>query len=267
MAKCIYCGQPAGLFRRQHSKCAQLYQDGQRRIASEAEACLRRIVSEAEAGLSTGADPDQLAEGISKTANENRIPSARVHDALKQVWTGHLQKTLEAGYPTVQQEKTLRAFKWRFGLSVEELEASSGAYTKLGQSGILRETSEGRVPHSYPAQTSPPFAFSSSETVVWLFQNVGHLVFKQQRHYEGGSSGMSVRVAPGVYIRSSAFQGYPVVSTHAIQDDAGQLAVTDENVYFAGQTVAFRIPHRKIAAVIPYANGFRIVREAASSKP
>jgi hypothetical protein len=263
MAKCIYCGQSAGLFRRQHAECARIYEEG-----------LHRITSASEAGLTTGGDLDQLAGEILKIATESRIPRTRMQEALFKAWASHLRKALEAGHLTVQEEKALRAFRWRFGL--RELEGPLVAATvaeevgrtsaQLDQAGVLREIFEGRVP-AVPVSSSLPFAFTGSEKVVWVFYNVGHLTLRRERHYEGGSSGLSVRVASGVYVRSGAFRGSAVVSTHAMQDDAGQLAVTDENVYFAGRSVAFRIPLRKIAAVIPYADGFRVLRDAVSAKP
>jgi hypothetical protein len=107
----------------------------------------------------------------------------------------------------------------------------------------------------------------ASEQLVWVFAGVKYLEDKTRRHYVGGSSGVSVRVAKGLYYRASAFRGDPVETTERVLVDTGTLAVTTKHVYFDGPAKSFRIRHDKIVSFTPYSDGVAITRDAQTAKP
>lgn len=135
-------------------------------------------------------------------------------------------------------------------------------------SAVLREILTGGLPPRIQADVSIPFNFQKDEVLVWLFQNVPYHEMRTARSFEGGSAGVSIRVAKGLYFRtSSAFQGHPVEHTQLQQVDTGLFGVTDRQLYFSGATKSFRIPYKKIVAFTPYSDAIGIVRDAASAKP
>ena len=75
-----------------------------------------------------------------------------------------------------------------------------------------------------------PFNFQKSETLVWLFNNVVYLEDKTRTQYVGRSSGVSIRIAKGVYYRVGAFQGQPISRTERIHVDTGAMAVTSKHI-------------------------------------
>ena len=53
-------------------------------------------------------------------------------------------------------------------------------------------------------------------------------------HYQGGYSGVSVKVAKGVYYRTGGFKGHPVKTSEMILKDGGILGITNKHIYFSG---------------------------------
>jgi len=76
--------------------------------------------------------------------------------------------------------------------------------------------------------------------------------------YVGGSSGVSFRVARGVYIRSSAFRGRPISTQQMQSDGSGTLYITNKRLLFIASAKTVEIPFGKIASTEPYTDGMRV---------
>lgn len=77
-----------------------------------------------------------------------------------------------------------------------------------------------------------------------------------------------MRVAKGVYYRTSAFRGHPVERTETVHIGQGQLAVTNKHLYFASASgKAFRVALAKIVAFTPFEDGVGIQKDGANAKP
>lgn len=110
-------------------------------------------------------------------------------------------------------------------------------------------------------------SWEKSDSVVWLFQNVTYYEDKNKVSYVGGSTGGSVRVAKGVYLRHSAFKGHRVETTERELVDEGLLVLTNKHIYFGGPRKSFKIPYKKIVSFTPFESGFGVVRDAQTAKP
>ena len=133
---------------------------------------------------------------------------------------------------------------------------------------VIRDLTEGVVPDRVNVHGQLPFNFLKSEKLIWVFQNVKYLEQRSQKRYVGGSQGVSIRVARGIYFRTSSFKGRPVVETETVEAGMGLLAVTNKHLYFGGGTgKSFRIRLDKIVSFEPYSDGIGIQRDAASAKP
>lgn len=70
----------------------------------------------------------------------------------------------------------------------------------------------------------------------------------------GGSQGVSIRIAKGVYYRVGAFKGQPVEYSERVFVGSGLFAVTNRHIYLSGGK-SFRIQHDKIVTIEPFTNG------------
>lgn len=157
-------------------------------------------------------------------------------------------------------------FKEFFALSQEDLDRN-GAFSRVAKSAVIRDILEGKIPNRVRIVGSLPFNLQKGETIVWLFYNVKYYEQITRTQYVGGYSGLSFRVARGVYYRVGGFRGNPVQTTQTVHVDTGTLAVTNKHIYFAGSAKAFKIRCDKIVSFTPYSDGVGIQRDALTAKP
>jgi hypothetical protein len=181
-------------------------------------------------------------------------------------WEKAVESAFEDGVLTRTEEDCLTVIARECGIGQEELD-HNGSWTKVVRGAVLREVMEGNTPDKVRVDGPIPFNFQKQETLIWLFQNVKYFEQKTRRTYEGGSSGISVRIAKGVYLRSSAFKGHAVDYTVTVPLGTGILGVTNKHLYFAGPEKTFRIRHDKIVAISPYSDGVSVQRDGVTAKP
>ena len=70
----------------------------------------------------------------------------------------------------------------------------------------------GTVPTRCQVQNSN-LLLQKNESFIWVFQPVTFYEVKTRREYKGAIGGQSMRVAKGVYFRTSGFRGHPVDTT------------------------------------------------------
>jgi hypothetical protein len=88
------------------------------------------------------------------------------------------------------------------------------------------------------------------------FASVSAQLFESKTlRYEGGSGGMSVRVAKGVYVRTAGMSGHAIKGD--VQVASGELVVTDKRVIFAGDRKSFAVSLTNLVNIEQYKNGFR----------
>ncbi len=111
-----------------------------------------------------------------------------------------------------------------------------------------------------------PFNLQKTENLVWVFQGVNYYEEKTRTRYVGGSQGVSIRIAKGVYYRTGAFKGERVQSSETVHADTGLLGVTNKHIYFAGSSKRFRIAFNKIVSFEPFSDGIGVQRDAQTAK-
>jgi hypothetical protein len=72
--------------------------------------------------------------------------------------------------------------------------------------------------------------------------------------YSAGSTGMSVRVAKGVTLRTSGTRGKAIKGMVSVS--SGELVITDKRVIFAGDKKSFAIPLGDLINTTNYNDGF-----------
>jgi hypothetical protein len=92
--------------------------------------------------------------------------------------------------------------------------------------------------------------------------------FITRKEHRGGTQGVSLRIANGVYYRTGNFRGNSVdMEEEVLYIDSGPMVITTKNIYFGGTSISFRIRLDKIVAIHPYKDGIGVQKDAASAKP
>lgn len=253
MGACSYCGKPAGMLRRKHADCE-----------SNHSRALAELVRSAQAAATGKATFETLAD-TAESARQSHVSPEEVHESYVRGWEMAADHFLNDGDLAPEEEHQLGAFQRELGLTQEQLD-SKGAYSRVGKSLILRDILSGKVPTRVSIEEPSSFNFQKGEQPVWLFNRVDYLEDKIRREYVGQSSGLSIRVARGIYYRVGSFRGHPVERTERALVDQGTLAVTTKHLYFAGTSKSFRIRHDKIVSFVPFSDGIGLMRDAASAK-
>lgn len=254
MAVCTYCGRNAGLMKKFHVECKTKYDSTWQEMQSLTVQTFR------------GQGDLQGLEGrLVALASEGGIESEHVRGTLVNGWTESLERYLGDNILSEREQDVLVKLAGLYQLSREELDAD-GSYSKMLKGAVLRNIIEGRLPQHQFSAGELPFNLLKTETLVWVFTNCTCYEEKTVRTYVGKQQGVSVRVAKGVYYRSSSFRGHPVETSHLQHIDVGNLGITDKHVYFAGPRKAFRVPYSKIVGFTPYTDGLGIGKDAPGPK-
>jgi len=221
-----------------------------------------RLAREAAIGSASAADLNGRLEAARRdafvTADEQRAAVLAGFDRA----VDHL---LDDGELDEDEERSLTAFQTEFALADAEADGS-GAATRLARARVLRDLMNGKLPEPPAARDDVPFNLQKSEQLIWLFEDVRYYQDKKRREYVGGSTGVSVRIARGVYWRVGGFRGRPVEKHETVHVDTGLLGVTTKHVYFHGARESFRIRHDRIVSYTPHDDGVGVMRDVANAR-
>ncbi len=220
--------------------------------------------------LKTGIKKNVIDTLIKSLQNKYFIKEKDIKDLVISAWENCVESALKDGIITEKEEDNLVKLQNHFNLEEDELNKND-AFKKVVQGAVLRDLAEGKMPDRIgdkeELKRKLPFNFTKKEELIWCFTDVDYYETKVKTRYEGGSTGASVRVAKGVYIRTSSFKGYPVSYEETNHIDTGILAVTDQCIYFSGDIKDFRVKLDKIVAFKAYSDGAGIQKDGATAKP
>ncbi len=262
MGKCIFCGESAGFLRRAHKEC-QIKNDREQR---EREASKQLILSEIEVAGVSKRDLPLLKQKITKMAESHKIDSSILESLVICGWENLVERAFDDGILTEEEESNLTKLKEYFSLSEIQLDRR-GVFTKMLKGSVLRDLMNGILPENEKIDRNLPFNFQKGEKAIWVFQDVDYYEQKKRIEYVGGSQGVSIRIAKGLYYRTGSFKGERVETEETIHADTGTLCVTNKHVYFSGVTKGFRIKHDKIVSLQLFSDGIGLQRDLATAKP
>ena len=256
MGRCTLCGEPAGWFRSIHPEC-------------------KRREHEREVSLTHGVLAIAHAEEriTAEEANERlavHMPEPGGGPAGVGAWSRAVDEALDDDVLTETEQHNLEVLHAVLGLSgAGDTMRESAA--KLVKAVVIREVMRGEPVPAQPdwmrSTRALPFNFQKSEHLIWAFDDVDYYEDKRRTRYEGGSRGISVRVARGVYLRTGATKGERIETMETVHADTGMLAVTTKHLYFAGPKKGFRVRHDKIISFEQYSDGIGIMRDAGTATP
>ena len=224
------------------------------------------LAAAAHAGAS---HPGRALADIEAAIRENavaaRIEAQELQSLVTKCMEGEMERMAEDGHLSHEEEHAVQALCQMFGIQGDDQE-ENGIWSQLAKLAVLRDLAEGSLPARF-AQVQVPFRMMKSETLIWLFDNVEYHAMRTRREFRGGSTGISVRVARGIYLRQSAFKGRPLEVNEFAYVDTGLLGITTKHMYFTGPARSFRIRHSKIVSLTPFTDGISLTRDTANAKP
>ena len=266
MGTCRHCGEDAGWFKREHKACVE----GKRRAQ-------REIVNLCVAGALSGEHDPGFSGRLRDIAERGRLSDSGLRALVIEGMDRALQSALDDHILEPSELRALHMFQASQRIGDHELEAR-GFNEKVRQSALLRTLFEdGAIPKAERPRLGSsrerlPFNTMKSETVLWVFKDVEYLTEVTRREFQAGSSGMSFRVAKGVYYRTGNSRGRTVTSKSMEVVDSGIMGITTKHIYWAGQqgfgnSKSFRIRLNRIVSLEDYSDGIGIMRDTQRAKP
>jgi hypothetical protein len=145
-----------------------------------------------------------LAERL---AQESYIRAQEFRHLALQGFAKPIDTTIADRMLTETEEDRIDELLRAFGLNLIDLDPT-GAGHRLAKASILRQLDEGKLPRSLPRIAGHnPINLERGEVVLWVFNGASYYTPRSRTQYVGGSQGVSIRIAKGVYYRTSTLQG------------------------------------------------------------
>lgn len=231
MPKCVYCGKWAGLFTSYHEDCIMRYKS------------------------SSQEDPT-----VSNTEQPHKEKSRK---EIVKDFEQKLASFLEDGLLTKEEEDELETMISQYDIKYRD----TWDVEKMVKAIILRKVVDREKEFPIDFKDNCPVILEKDEFLIYAFTSIGMYQEKIKRTYVGSSAGFSVKIAKGLYYRTSGFKGNPIETSYMAEIDRGHLIVTYKNIYWDGIRKSMKIPLNKIMSVKNFDNGIAITKSVASAKP
>ncbi len=229
MGQCTFCNNKAGFLRSYHKECKNNHENGKKEI----------IFLVSEAGLKAKIS-GELKTSIEKISNENKIDKKLQYELVIKDFKNAVDTAFEDGILSESEESSLGKLQDYFSLSKDDLDRNE-AFAKMVKGAILRDILEEILPNRINIDGDLPFNLQKKRKNRLGIPGCELLRRKKRTHYVGGSQGLSIRIAKGLYYRTGSFKGEKVQTSETVHVDTGLLGITNKHLYFAGSFKRFRI--------------------------
>lgn len=205
-----------------------------------------------------------IEEEINNIAQLYGFDQAVIKQCALECWKRFLNNAFDDGVLDEFEEAQLNKVADFFDFNESDVQPYR---MKIVKGAILRDVLNGVIPQRLNITNQLPIVLQKNESVIWLYNNVSAYEDRIRRHYTGGSVGLSVRVAKGVYLRSGSFKGHPVETTETTMIGNGCLIVTNKTIFWISSSKSIKIPLKKLVSVIPRSDGLILQKDGVSAKP
>jgi hypothetical protein len=276
MGICRYCHQKAGWFSDAHDVCGRKATAG----IESVEKCMADAVIGGKRYGDVSATLDKIIAGAA-------IPQDQIHTALKEGWSQGAEQRSKAEPVSDDEWMAILDVYRAAGLTDEEMGAkTAGAHALLWSNKTWTVLHDRIRPCEIPSEPSPglrpneavpgvigvfnftSFNLQAGEVRVWGVANVWLKQAVTTTTYVGGYSGLSVRVASGLWYRLGGLRGHKEESTSVRDLDCGELLITTRAIYYSGRAtggsgINFRLPFNQIIQFRPYSDAVGICKNGA----
>lgn len=261
MGKCKFCGEPAGILMDYHPACKDEYE----RAKGAVERGSKELFSAVTECLFHPQKHKRITDALAI------LPKAVGHpdplDILFQYIDEAIDGIRKSGkLLTPEMEAAYVAFINSQGYT-REVADRLGTFRKVVLLIILRELAEGVIPNRCEVTSQLPFVFLKNESLLLVTTNVELYEQRVKREYSGQSSGASIKVLPGWWVRVGDSTGSSVSTLVTERIDIGMLALTTKHIFFSSGKKSSKIRFDKIISSELMADGIRITKDGANAKP
>ncbi|HRH55287.1 MAG TPA: hypothetical protein PK609_00255 [Candidatus Paceibacterota bacterium] len=191
---------------------------------------------------------DKEVEELKKRQSDLGLTDEETKRAKIGAYQTALVSAKSDGQITKEEEEELIRIQKHLGISDVEIAQNKKELARLR---LLNEIQLGNIPEVFV----PNLITEKDEKVYWAepAQLIEEKVIK--RRYEGGSQGVSLRIAKGVSYRVGGSRGHLVSETGLVPVGTGELVITNKRVVFRGDGKTFSIKLNKLLDVQVLSNG------------
>lgn len=258
MSNCRICGEKVGWFKDVHDTCIESVNAGVNEIKSAVTSAVEQI---AQGGTPT------IQSSIEQLIADKRIPRESANAAIVESWSSSVTDVSLREPLPVQKETALVGLCEQLGFTQRELSKTDG-FRCVNLSMLLWAITNNAEELYANAMTSRnPFNLEPGDVPIAFF---GSVVYSQEtttRSRVGSYSGLSVRIAPGVYSHFGGFKGQQVERAAVKEIDYGGMLLTTEAMYFGGEHTTFRIAFDHIISFHAHEDGIGFSRKTGHGVP
>ena len=203
MARCIYCGRPAGFMHKMHAECKERH-----------ERAMSLIPSFFPKFFETALPVNRFRVLLQKAAEASFIKP----DELKKLTIVGISKMidslLEQRLPTKDDTQRIRRIINVFCSIFSDDITPRETFAKID---ILQGLQDAKIPELINVTGPMPIEFSRGETVIWIFNGVTSYRQRRTAEMQNARSGVSLTLDTVAYYGLAAFKNAPVP-----RDDLGE---------------------------------------------
>lgn len=207
--------------------------------------------------------PQAAMDALRATAEAEGVGAEELRKRIVKAVPFAMEKAMEDNILTEDEERALGEFFTLAGLGREDIGSNLEVLVKAA---LIRDLLQGTVKPRAVAENLP-FTLNKNETLIWAFPSVEAGEYRTKAEYTGGSQGVSIRVAKGVYWRTGAFKGEKVQRQVLNVIGTGSLAVTSHHLYFKAGTDAIRQALRNVISITPLEGAVMVHRSGERNMP
>ena len=168
-----------------------------------------------------------------------------------------VKELLENGYASEEDGGRLVTFFKNIGLPVNTMQRLD-EYMQLSKLILINCVLSGKIPTGIKPPMKRFLHFEEHEQIVLTLENTTYNELVEIKTRVGLSSGSSLRVSKGFYVRSGSFFSTPITSQQLQKKGEGSFCITNKNIYFISDTKSVKIPYNKILSYSSYSDGIGI---------
>jgi len=236
---CEYCDQKAGFFQSVHPACV-----------AKANSTAETVKTFVTKTIVDGGSLADIQLGLPPIIGN--VKEQYVHEAIQNGLNEGVGQVARKAPVSGDDFTRIEAIMTAYGVKTEISKRWFG-FIALCQSNMLHQVLNSIL----PAWQDPPL-FNLRHGEVLCYQTGRTVVYAEEKTVSTGRGygGVSLPVGHGIYAHLG--ESKPQKVSGLIPLDAGQVAITSENFYFAGQKSTLQIPLRHVIRYQPYVDGVGI---------
>jgi hypothetical protein len=253
MGLCIYCGRPAGLFRKQHAACKEQH-----------DYALARIPDFLPKFLDSDLPADRFCELLQEGAKASFIDKTELSQAVARGISNAIDRALD---DRLLDDQELERFAGVADVLAPVLSDDNTVSEKLGKVEVLRQLAEARIPDLVDVAGDMPINLHPGETVVWIFNDVPLYRDRSEEPAPDQTTAVPVAFDRADYLRPSALNGAKFPRRRLREEARGDLVTTNRNLFYVRSIdQVTRLSFMKVTGLRAFSDGLEITSGAGQRR-